>query len=309
MQELTNEQKWALEKFQETIEKSKSEGKGMSDAELCKKIGSSPQVYSPIKNGTYTGNVDKQLQKVIEYFKVKTEATIIETDTGYKETSASKVVYKAIQSAQVLGGMVLVQGDAGVGKTQACMKFKEDYRSTAIMITAKSFVKSPRAILELIGKELNVPYGPSSKMWNEIADKLSDGMVIIIDEAQHLSGATIDGIRSFSDMFENEGQTLGIALVGNDTIYSKIKKSGLNQINNRIKNIINITSSKLTYEDMQLLFPELTNEPEALEFLLLFAQSDESVRGAKNLYNNSRYQKGENALSKLKNAAKKRKGI
>lgn len=312
MKELTAKQQWAMEKMSALSEElmNKETGKG-GDVAACRQVGISDSVYNAIKKGTYTGNVGNQLKKVIEYFENKEQAAAAEivTDRSYKPTSISTMVYKAIKSCQLRGGIVVIQGDPGVGKTQACKEFYKDNRGSSVFITVNSFVKSQRTILELIGKQLGVSYGASSRMWQEIVNKMSDGMVIIIDEAQHLTGSTIDGIRSFCDVFADQGQTLGLALVGNDTIYSKIKKAGLNQIDNRIKDVFNFSTAKVKADDLKLLFPEIADDDEAINFLLeITHHNDKSIRGAENLYYNAKSQH-DVSCSGLAQAAKIRNGL
>ena len=63
MKKLTAKQEWALEQIKQL-----QYSENLSAAAVCKKIGISDSSYSAIKSGTYNGDVDKQMKKVIEYF-------------------------------------------------------------------------------------------------------------------------------------------------------------------------------------------------------------------------------------------------
>lgn len=90
-------------------------GKSICGCSL-QKIGISDSSYSAIKSGTYNGDVDKQMKKVIEYFETKQAAAEIYVGTDYKETSISSNVYKIIRNCQLQGGLAIACGDAGIGK-------------------------------------------------------------------------------------------------------------------------------------------------------------------------------------------------
>ena len=84
MKKLTAKQEWALEQIKQL-----QYSENLSAAAVCKKIGISDSSYSAIKSGTYNGDVDKQMKKVIEYFETKQAAAEIYVGTDYKETSIS----------------------------------------------------------------------------------------------------------------------------------------------------------------------------------------------------------------------------
>lgn len=72
MKKLTAKQEWALEQIKQL-----QYSENLSAAAVCKKIGISDSSYSAIKSGTYNGDVDKQMKKVIEYFETKQAAAEI----------------------------------------------------------------------------------------------------------------------------------------------------------------------------------------------------------------------------------------
>lgn len=281
MKELSTKQQWAMQKMAEL-----SAALG-GDAAACRQVGVSDSVYNSIKRETYAGNVDNQLKKMIEYFETKEAASDLNFSSGYKNTSISTQICKALKLCQLKGGLTTISGDAGIGKTKACRHFYEENSRSTILIEANTYMKSQRTMLELIGEQLGVALTSSAKMWQQITAKLSDGMIIVIDEAQHLTGSTIDGIRSFCDVFNERGQTLGLALVGNPSIYQKIQKAGFEQLDNRVKNDFQFEVKRIKASDIQLIFPQIANDLAAVEFMLRVAQTKQGLRGAENLFLNA----------------------
>lgn len=84
-------------------------------------------------------------------------------------------------------------------------KYHADNPVNSIVITVNPCFKSAKAVLKLIALELGVPISQSTDdLWLAIAQKLHDGMVIIIDEGQLLTFHGIETIRSFADYFPKE---------------------------------------------------------------------------------------------------------
>lgn len=281
---VTSEQEWALKKFDELAQLTGSANKA------GEQIGISAATISAIKGGKYRGNVDKQLNRLIDYFKTKEEASEAYSKNDYVKTSISSNVYETIRNCQLKGGLAIACGDAGVGKTQAAKQFAKEHSNNCIYISANPCIKSPKSVLKLLGGSLNVSAASLDELWLSIAAKLSDGMVIVIDEAQHLGIRTIETLRSFSDYFDAKNQTLGICFVGNQETVSRLggkQKAEFSQIRNRTKQTKVFTVKQITKHDIELLFPALIGHESELEFLLKIAHSSQAIRGAVNLYSNA----------------------
>lgn len=259
--------------------------------------GVSAAVISQLRRGTYAGNSQAMLDKLESYFSVKSEAMDKYSEVKYAEISTSKKVYSTIRYCHINGGFVIVTGDAGVGKTKAVSKYKEDNPDNTVVITANPCGKSAKAVLKLLALNLNVPFRTSSDdMWFSIADKLHDGMVVIVDEAQLLTYQAIETLRSFSDYYDNCGHTLGVALIGNNGIKERIEgktREIYQQVNNRTWQRPLIQTTDVTLDDIRLLFPLLNPDGKEIKFLHKVAQSVVGIRGAvklfENAYNNKHY--------------------
>lgn len=285
MFEFTEKQRWALDQFAKLSEELGSQNKA------GERTGISSATISAIKSGNYKGNVTNQLNRLIDYFETKEEAADTYTQNGYVKTSVSNSVYNILKNCHLKGGLAISCGDAGIGKTQAAKEYAKDHPNNCIYISVNPCIKSAKAVMKLIGNNLNVSANSLDEMWLSIASKLNDGMVIIIDEAQHLGIKTIETLRSFTDYFDSKNQTLGICFIGNQETVTRLggkQKAEFAQIRNRTKQTKIYTTKQITKKDMELLFPALVGKESELEFMLKIAHSQQAVRGAVNLFSNAK---------------------
>lgn len=284
--ELTPEQQEALEK----ISKAAAE-LSISEKKMCERIGVSSSVISQIRGGYYPGDWDKQFDKIFSYFENKTAAAEAYSEVEYAPTSISTLVYKTLRNVQLKGGFAFVTGDAGIGKTKALRKYISDNPLNSVLITVNPCTKSTKAVLKLLAMELGVPVSQSrDDLWMSIAAKLHDGMVVAVDEAQLLTYGSIETLRAFADFFAERGQTLGVALVGNQGIREKIEgrtREQYRQVANRAWQRQQISTTDVQPEDIRMLFPILDGKEQELNLLYKVAQTAEGIRGAVRLFGNA----------------------
>lgn len=280
----TERQKWALAKYDALAEELESANNAAA------RIGMSAGTISAIRSGKYPADPTNQLNRLITYFENKEAAAETYTSDEYVKTSISSSVYAIIRNCHLKGGLAIACGDAGIGKTQAAIQYAKDHGSSCICITANPCIKSPKSVLKLLGAQFNITASSLDDLWLTIAGKLSDGMVIIVDEAQHLGLRTIETLRSFTDYFDSKGQTLGICFIGNQETVGRLggkQKAEFAQIRNRTKQTKIYSAKQITREDVELLFPALSGKNMELDFMLKIAHSQQAVRGAVNLFSNA----------------------
>lgn len=261
-----------------------------SMAKAAKLLGISSTTLSMIRNNKYNADVSSIIAKIEAYFGVKETLAATYREQEYVETSISSQVYDIITVCQVKGGLAIAAGDAGIGKTKACRRYIEDNPTNAVLITVNPCYTTVKSMLRILADKLGVQAERSKdEMWAAIVSKLSDGMVLIFDEAQHLALRTIEVLRSFSDYFSDRGQTLGICFVGNTDTVGKIgsKKAEFAQIVNRTKQTVIYSSRQIRREDIGKLFPLIASKDKELDFLLAIARSPQAIRGAVNVFSNA----------------------
>lgn len=282
---MTEKQEGLIKRFEELAAKLGSEKKAGA------RIGVPSSIISQLRKGTYAGDTEKQFERLRVYFETKESAAETYTEVEYAPTTISEVVYKTLENVKIKGGFAFVTGDAGIGKTKAIRKYIADNPLNSVMITINPCTKSTKAVLKLLALELGLPIAQSrDDLWMTIAAKLHDGMVIAVDEAQLLTYGSIETLRSFADYFSERGQTLGVALVGNDGIREKIEgrsREQYRQVNNRAWQRQQLRTLDVQYSDMEKLIPILGGKEQELTFLHKIAQTAEGVRGAVRLFGNA----------------------
>ncbi|MBQ6169761.1 MAG: AAA family ATPase [Ruminococcus sp.] len=266
--------------------------RSISQNEVGKLIGISGTALSQIKNGKYAADPQKVFDKIAEYFGVKEKAQLTYTELKYVSTSISTQIYDIIGACQVKGGLAVAAGDAGIGKTKAAQKYVEDHPTNSILITVNPCLTNIKSLLKVIADRINAPQEKSrDELWLSVARKLSDGQVLIFDESQHLTLKCIEVLRSFSDYFNDKGQTLGICFIGNLDTVARIgsKKAEFAQIANRTKQKQVYTKEQIRRDDIIKLFPllEVGNMDKEIDFLHRIARTPQAIRGVINLFSNA----------------------
>lgn len=289
-----------LQKFDNLVAREGSQNKA------CQLVGVSGSIMSGLRSGSYKGDEDKQFEKLMAYFDLKEEEKESYRNDSYVPTSISQNVYQYIRNCQIKGGLMAISGDAGIGKTRAIKKFYEDNKTNCIWITSNPCLNTVKPVLKSLSKALSVNARTNDDMYLGIQDKLRDGMVIIFDEAQHLSLKVIETLRGFSDYFADRGQTLGICFIGNSTTISKFggkQDAVFEQIANRTIQRPIFSVKQIKKKDVEMLFPLLQGKEMEIEFLHGISQSKQAIRGAMHLFSNA-YDNGDISYSGLINMAK-----
>ncbi|MDR1629878.1 MAG: AAA family ATPase [Oscillospiraceae bacterium] len=277
--------------------------KSLSQAKAAPMIGVSQTALSQWRKNNYdNGDIDKLESKIAEFFRTVDEqeeaaakAMPYRPTIDYIPTSVSEDVHKLIRYCQLEKGMVVIHGDAGIGKTKGAEKFTRENPASTIYIQATPSSGSLKGILRMLARSLRIPesYGSYQLMLDIRAKLDGTNKIIIIDEAQHLKLSALEEIRTLSDPNSITGQSgIGIVLIGNTEVYSRMigrQEAQFAQLFSRIKMNRYYSTRKITLEDVQLLFPLLAERGSAgeLKFLHGICQSKWGVRGAVNVYNNA----------------------
>lgn len=282
----TDEQNRLLERM-ERFQKENS----YSQNEAAKIVGITGTVLSQLRSGKYP-NPQRPFDIIQKYFEVKDRARFTYNEAGYVPTSISTQIYNIIGVCQVKGGLAVIAGDAGIGKTKAAQKFIADNPTNSFLITVNPCLTNIKSLLKTVAEKTGASLERSvDELWNSIARRLSDGMVLIFDEAQHFTLKDIEVLRSFSDYFTDKGQTLGICFIGNTETVARIgsKKAEFAQIANRTKQQKLYTRNQIKRDDIAKLFPILREDgmEAEIDFLYKIAQTPQGIRGVVNLFSNA----------------------
>src|SRR5215831_11598059 len=170
----------------------------------------------------------------------------------HKEALAS-----AVYGVQERKGFVLILGEVGTGKTTLIRhllgRFGPNIRSVFVFNPAVSFTE----LLQLMLRDLELPCASMRRV--EMIDTLNDYLlreaaegryvVVIIDEAQHLSPAVLEEVRMLSNLETARGKLIQILLVGQPELGDKLARPELRQLRQRISLVAEL--KPLSYEDTE----------------------------------------------------------
>lgn len=257
---------------------------GKTQSAIANELGISDGALSGFLGGTYK-TPHKIIPRVAGLAKVATQRKVTPKEPGFVETTVAKRVAEAITYCHLQGKIAVVYGDAGVGKTQAVRAYLRE-NSLAIGITVSPSYASITGVNELIADQLGVRERVARKIYAEIIGKLKgSGRVLIIDEAQHLTVRALNHLRCISDE-----SGVGIAFIGNEEVYTKMKGSGkadFAQLFSRIGMRREVLTVTTTLDDIKKVFSEACLDGDALELLYKIARTNYGLRGAVNVFVNT----------------------
>lgn len=265
----------------------------LNQAKMAERLGISKTSLSQLIGGKYGADPKEMFDTIESHFKVKERTQLTYQEVRYADTCISSEICDVIGVCHAMGGLTVIAGDAGIGKTKAAQHYVAEHPSNSVLITVNPCISSIKAVLSELAESLGIPAERSrDALWKAIVRKLSDGTVIIVDEAQHLSLKTIDALRSFSDYFDAHEQTLGLCFIGNSGTAEHIggKKAGFDQVVNRTKQTEIYSKIHIQRSDIAKLFPILEKEgkEDAIDLLFCIAtQTRQALRGAINLFSNA----------------------
>lgn len=199
---------------------------GFSWAELAKRTGIAQGTISQF--GSSKGYMGKELplaEKVERYRQSLTQRAAISADVpevpGFFPTDTTEELERMLGFAQ-LGQMVAAALEAGCSKTMTAKHYQASYPNVFYVEMRKS-AAAPNSMLILVLRALGIrnPSGGTLAMSEQVCELLKkvSSPLLIIDEAQHLSEASLEEIRSWNDYID-----VGIALFGNVGVLQKLSK-------------------------------------------------------------------------------------
>ena len=270
-------------KLQERLEKFLKD-ENLSQAKAAPILGISQAALSQYRRSMYDkGDIEAVENKLKEFFQIQEEKTI------------SEEAYKLIRYCQLEKGIVVIDGDAGIGKTKAAAKFLQDNPSTTVYVKATPSTGSTRSLLKMIAKTLKLPENQRTEDLSvSIQEKLREtDKVIIIDEAQNLKFLTLEEIRGWVDEDIFTGKPgIGIVLIGNVEVYNKMlgkQEAIFAQQFNRTKLHGRYRTSDIQREDVVKFFPVLEEKgmQKEIDYLLSISHSKWGIRGMVSVFNNA----------------------
>jgi len=167
---------------------------GMSANKLGAALGVSGSQLSQIRNGTYKdvdGTEDKVRQYIADELEKRSRA---EFSPPILEFNYVKGARARISGIIEKNKIALLRGDSGTGKTTLLREFNERYANSFIVQAYKGMKKSE--LVKMICKSSGVDI--KNATLSDIVPRVS-GKILILDEANKLSGGSLEWLRSLHD--------------------------------------------------------------------------------------------------------------
>lgn len=195
---------------------------GMSWEAIAKEAGVPAGTISVFAKGKYQGDnqrIGREVQIWLDSRKTKAAAnSLVKRSPSWQSTQTAKEFIEILRFAQTLPDIVVVAGSPGVGKTFTARHYAENHPNV-FLATMEPSTSTVNTMLNTIAKTMGLSERSQSRLSGAIGAKVREASaLIIVDEAQHLSSAALDQLRSLHDLFE-----VGIALMGNQDVYSRLE--------------------------------------------------------------------------------------
>lgn len=142
------------------------------------------------------------------------------------------------------GGFVLLTGEVGTGKTTVCRCLLEQLPEKTDLAIVLNPKLTARELLGTVCQEFGIALADDNPSFKVLIDRLNrfllDGYaqghraVLIIDEAQNLSGGVLEQLRLLTNLETNERKLLQIILIGQPELKEKLAQPRLRQLSQRI---------------------------------------------------------------------------
>ena len=195
----------------------------LSGADLARETGVSYQTLAAWLAGKYAGRNDRVAVDVARWLgardaRARTRA-IAPVAPGFIQTATAEQFIAVLEHTQHTPDMAMITGAAGVGKTSACIRYR-DANPNVRYIECEPCFSTPRAVLQELARQLSLyEQGSTASLSRQIVDRLrGTGSLIIVDEAQHLERDALEQVRSLHDR-----AAIGVALVGNEVVAGRVE--------------------------------------------------------------------------------------
>ena len=165
-------------------------------------------------------------------------------DRYFPSTSVEQTCQTTTRAISRGEGPVAIFGGTGLGKTMCCMRVADNFRRNfEVVMLASSQLITRRALLQSLLFELRCPYREMSEgelrltLMNRLqpsAENPTDGLVLIIDEAQTLSMKLLEELRLLTNVVRNGIPRVRMILCGTMRLEECLSHPHMESLNQRL---------------------------------------------------------------------------
>lgn len=199
---------------------------GWTKAEVARRAGLAEGTFHQWFSGKYPSPITNQNQTISQWLAALQEAAnmagVIPASPPFMMLRSARQAIETLNYAQMSPDMVIITYAAGMGKTEVCRHYKST-RPHVYHATLNPNTRTVHGMLVELAAELEVQEHNPAKLTRAIGrklDRIGNGTLLIIDEAQNMVDEAINTVRHFLDIHR-----CGIALVGNEEIYGRFKNA------------------------------------------------------------------------------------
>jgi len=230
---------------------------GLSWNDIKNESGIPVATMSTWTSGKYEGDNDNVAGRVKLWFDSRNEkaelVSSVQDDPKFQLTASAKTIINRLKFAQALGDFAVIGGVPGIGKTSSIIQYSAT-RPRVYVSTVSPASRGVQTMLIELLRDMGEkePRGTPAALSQRVIEKLgtAGGALIIIDESHFLTEQSIEQLRSIHDK-----TGVGLALVGNEEIYTRLDGIGSKACFAQIASRIGIRHSqhKTLPEDVEIL--------------------------------------------------------
>lgn len=165
-------------------------------------------------------------------------------DRYFPASSIEQTLQTASRAIQRGEGPVAIFGGTGLGKTMCCLRIAENFRRNfEVVMLASSQLITRRALLQSLLYELRMPYREMSEgelrltLMNRLqpsTENPSDGLVLIVDEAQTLSTKLLEELRLLTNIVRSGIPRVRLILCGTLRLEELLSNPNMESLSQRL---------------------------------------------------------------------------
>lgn len=193
----------------------------------------------------------------LEFFGLKEDPFKITPDLAYFFPSKehNEILTALNYAVTQKEGFFLATGDPGTGKTTILKVFIDEWKDRAEIALVLTPRLSPEEFISAVLEDLKVPVKDRNKnaMLKAFRDFLLSSasrgkpVIIVVDEAQHLSDETLEELRLLSNLETDREKLLQIVLIGQTELRERLASEDMKQLSQRVT--VKTALSPLTREE------------------------------------------------------------